>query len=102
MHQVRRDRQQGPPFAARLEDEMQVPVLEIPDATVDETGGSAARSAREIIALDESGLETAQRRIARDAGAGDAASDDQHIERRRTEVAEAPKWQRRRHGSNFR
>ena len=79
-HEVRRDAQQRSALAARLEHQMQMPMLEIPDATVHEARRAARRSAREVVSLDECGAESAHRRVARDAGAGDPAADHEHVE----------------------
>jgi hypothetical protein len=59
---------------------MQMAMLEITNPTVDESRRPAGRSTREVISLHERRLETAHRRVASDAGAGDAAPDDEHVE----------------------
>jgi hypothetical protein len=52
---------------------------------VDQPRRAARRAAREIILLDERGAQSTPRRIARDAGAGDAAADDEEVEGRGAE-----------------
>src|SRR5439155_12366832 len=52
-NEVRREAQQPPPLSARLEDEMQIAVLEIAQPAVHQSRRSARRSAREVILLDE-------------------------------------------------
>ena len=77
---MRGDAQQSSPFAARLEHEMQMPMLQITHATVHQARRSAGSPIAEVAAIEESDLHSAQRGIARDAGPGDAAANDDQIE----------------------
>src|SRR6185503_15836831 len=63
------------------EHEMEIPVLEIADATVDETRRSARRAGREVAFVDQGDREPAHGGVARDAGTGDTAADDENVER---------------------
>src|SRR5881394_2673693 len=80
MNQMWRESQQLSALGARLEDEMELTVLQIPNATVNQTRRSARRSAGEVILLDERDGEPAQRGVARDAAPSDAAADDEQVE----------------------
>ena len=80
LEEMRRDAQERTPFAARLEHEMQMPMLEITNAAVHEPRRPAGRPAGEVVALDQGGAEPAHRGVARDAGAGDATPDHEHVE----------------------
>jgi hypothetical protein len=77
---VRGDAQQDATLAARLEDEVQVAVLEIPDAAMHETRRPARGAAREVAAFDERDIEATARGITGDARARNAPADDQHVE----------------------
>jgi hypothetical protein len=79
-HEVRRDAEQRAPLAARLEDEVEVAVLEVAYAAVDEARGAAGGAGAEVVALDEGDAEAAERGVARDAGARDAPADDEEVE----------------------
>src|SRR4051812_37288728 len=79
-HEVRGDAEEGASLAARLEYEMEMPMLEIANAAVNEARRPAGRSAREVVSLHERRLETAHRGVAGDAGSGDAAPDDEDVE----------------------
>src|SRR5690348_7267873 len=78
--EVRCEAEQAPAFAARLEDEMEKAVLQIAQAAVDEPRRSARCPTREIVFLHERDTKPAERGVARDAAAGDAAADDEEIE----------------------
>ena len=79
-HEVRRGAEQRAPLAARLEHEAEVAVLEVAHAAVDEPRRAARGAAREVVALDERDAEAAERGVARDAGAGDPAADDEEVD----------------------
>jgi hypothetical protein len=78
---VRRNAQERASLAARLEHQMQMPMLEIAYAAMNESRRSARCAASEIVTLDERRAKTAQCRIPRNPRAVDATADDQHIER---------------------
>jgi hypothetical protein len=59
---------------------MEMAMLEITNAAVNEPRRPAGRSTREVVSLDERRRETAHRGIARDPGAGDAAAHDEDVE----------------------
>jgi len=80
-HEVRGDAQQDPSLAARFEHQPQIAVLQIAEAAVDQPGRAAARASRHVAFIHEGDAKAAQRRVARDARAGDPAADDQHVHR---------------------
>ena len=102
---MRRDAQQPAPFGARLEHQMQMTVLEVAQTAVNEPRRAARGAAREIGLLDERDIQSAQRRIARDAASGDAAADHQDVEGPRAERGDALRSRadriRSRHGANL-
>jgi hypothetical protein len=59
---------------------MQMPMLEIPDAAVNEPRRPAGRSTREIVLLDEGGAQASHRGVASDAGSGNPSADDEDVE----------------------
>ena len=67
-------------FVQRLVDEPDVAVLEVPQTAVDELGALRRGPAGEVVALDERGAQATCHGVERDAGAGDPAADDQHVE----------------------
>ncbi len=79
--QVRRQLHQERPLVGALEHQPELRVLEVAQAAVHQLRRFGRRSRREIGFLDERDFQAAQRRVAGDAGAGDAAADDQEIER---------------------
>ena len=85
---MRRQSQQSASLATRLEHEVQVSVLEISHATVNEPRRPARRSTGEVTLLDERNRETAKSRIARDSAPGDTAPNDEHVELSRLECGE--------------
>ena len=68
------------PLVQRLVDEAHVTLLEVAQATVDELGALAGRAAGEVLGLDQRGAQPARRRVEGDAGARDAAADDEDVE----------------------
>ena len=70
-------------LAQRLVDEADVAVLQVAQAAVHELGRLRRRAAGEVVALDQRGAQPAAGGVEGDAGAGDAAADDQHVERLR-------------------
>ena len=79
--QVRGQRPQPLALAHGLEDEAHVPLLQVAEPAVDQLRRAARRAAREVATLDHGGPEAAHRGVARDAGAVDAAADDEDVER---------------------
>lgn len=75
-----REAQQPPALAARLEHQVEIPVLEISQPTMYEARRAARRTAREIILFYEGDAHSTQRSIARDAAARDAAADNEDVE----------------------
>ena len=55
---------------------------QVAQAAVDELGAPAARAPGQVAALDERDAQPARGGVQRDAGAGDAAADDEEVERR--------------------
>lgn len=56
-------------------------MLEVANAAVHEPRRSARGTTCEVVPLNQSGAEAAERGIAGDSGSGDAAADDQQVER---------------------
>lgn len=77
---MRGEPQQPSPLGARLEDEPEVAVLEIPNAAVNQPRRPARRAASEVRLLDETDAEAAQRRLQRDSAARNPAADYDHVE----------------------
>ena len=67
-------------FGRRLAHETDVALLQIAHAAVNELGRAAAGPAGEIAALDQGDRQAPQRSVAGNAGARDAAADDDQIE----------------------
>jgi hypothetical protein len=59
---------------------VELALLEISDPAVDEPGGAARSTTREIVALYESDLKPAHSGVTRHAAAGDPAADHQQVE----------------------
>ena len=64
-----------------LVDEPELPLLEVADPAVDHLGGLRRGARGEVALLDQGGAQTPAGGIERDAGTGDPAPDDQHVER---------------------
>ena len=67
----------------RLANEAELVIFEIAQAAVDELARARRRSLRKIVLLEQQRRKTAARGVARDAGAVDAAADDDEVEARR-------------------
>jgi hypothetical protein len=78
--EVRRDLEEDPALAARLEHEVEEPMLEVSHAAMDQLRRPVRRAAREVVPVHERHGKAAQRGVARDPGAVDAAADDEHVE----------------------
>ena len=99
--EVRRQRDHELALEQRLADEAEVEVLQVAQAAVDELGRAARRAGGVVGALDERDAVAARGGVERDAGARDAAADDDEVERLGGERFErvgagdhrAPVWQ---------
>jgi hypothetical protein len=60
--------------------EVQLPLLQIPDSAVNQPRGAARGSAREVVALDQRDVQAAHCGIARNAAARDASPDYEEVE----------------------
>src|SRR5439155_2308028 len=102
--QVGRQAAQHAPLHRRLAHQADVALLEVAHAAVDQLRAAARGARGPVEALDERDPEPAQRRIARHAGARDAAADDEEIERGGGKDAEGRLarlgGERRGHGGN--
>ena len=79
-HEVRRQRDHQLALEQRLAHEPEVEVLQVAQAAVDELA-RAARGARGVVgALEQRHAVAARGRVERDAGARDAAADDDDVE----------------------
>ncbi len=76
---MRRDPQKCSTLATGLEDQMEMPVLQIPYAAVNEARRTARRPTPKIIAFDKCRPEPPESRIPRNAGAGDPTANDQQV-----------------------
>jgi hypothetical protein len=79
-YQMRRDAQQDPPLAARLEHQRKLAMLQVAHAAVHQPRRPARGAAGEIVLLHECDAQPAERRITGHRGAGDPAPDDEHVE----------------------
>src|SRR2546423_3559143 len=75
-----RETKQSPPLVARLEDQVQIAVLQVSQAAVDEPRRPARRSAGKVVFLHQGDLESAQRGVPSDAATGDSTADHEEIE----------------------
>jgi hypothetical protein len=80
-HQVRRVVEQTLALGQVLVDQAVLPLLQIAEATVDQLGRLRRRARGEVVLLDQRRPQSPAGGIERHPGPGDAASDDQHIER---------------------
>ena len=81
LDEVRRVAAQPLALVERLVDEADVALLQVAQAAVDELGALRRRAAGEVVALDERRAQAPRGGVEGDAGAGDAAADDEHVER---------------------
>ena len=79
--EVRRQRGQQLALEQRLADQPEVERLQVAQPAVDELARARGGPARVVALLDERDGVAAARRVERDAGAGDPAADDEHVER---------------------
>ena len=79
--QMGRHLEQDPPLARCLAHQVELVLLEVAQAAVDQPRRMRRRAAREVALVHHGGAKAAQRGVARDPGAGDAAADDQHVHR---------------------
>ena len=80
-HEVRGVAAQDLALGERFVDEPDLLLLEVAEAAVDELRRLRRRARREVVALDERGAQTAAGGVERAADAGDAATDDDDVER---------------------
>ena len=78
--QVRRELDQQLALEQRLADQAEVEVLQVAQAAVDHLRGAAGGALAEVASLDQRHRVAARGGIERDAGAGDAAADHDHVE----------------------
>ena len=79
-HEVRRGLAQDLALGERFVDEPDFLLLQVADAAVHELRRLRRRARREVALVDERDAQAARRGVERDAGAGDAAADDEHVE----------------------
>jgi hypothetical protein len=77
---MRRDAEQGMTLGTRLEDEMDVAVLEVAHTAVDEPRRPARRPPGEIRLVHQRHREPARYRFVGDSAPGDAAADHEEVE----------------------
>jgi hypothetical protein len=78
---VRGDAEQDASLPVRFPHQPQLALLEIPEAPMNQSARPGARSGGEIPLLDEHGGEPPHRCVPGDSRPGDAATDDQQIDR---------------------
>jgi hypothetical protein len=64
----------------RLVHQMQLELLQVAQAAVDQLAGSTGRAGSQVTSLDQGDLEPTGGGVEGGAGAGDPAADDQHVE----------------------
>src|SRR5690606_29631505 len=67
------------PLGERLPHKTELEMLQIAQAAVNEPGRGAGRAGGDVGLVEQQDGETAERRLARDRGAVDAATDDDHV-----------------------
>jgi hypothetical protein len=80
---VGRDIHQPPAFGQPLEHQFEVAVLQVAEAAVNQLRRTAGGLAGEVAGVAQGDVEAAQGGVARDAGAGRPAADDQDVDRAR-------------------
>src|SRR5262249_42677675 len=78
--EVRGVAQEPAALAQGLADEADVAEFEVAEPAVDELGGGAAGAGGEVALVDEADAEPAEGGVQRDAGAGDAAAEEEEVE----------------------
>jgi hypothetical protein len=86
---MRRYPQQDPPLRRGLVHQAERPVLEVSQTAVDQARRPSARPTGEVGSLDQGGAEPAHRGVTCDAGAGDAAANDEHVDGRLRQFGES-------------
>ncbi len=79
--EVGRDAEEDAPLPVRFPHQPELALLEIPEAAMDQPARPGARAGGEITLLDEHGGKAPHRGVPGDPRPGDAATDDQQIER---------------------
>ncbi len=88
--EVGRIAEQQAPLVQGLVDQAKIAVLQVAQAAVDQLGAGAAGGRGEITLVDEGDAPAVQGRVQGDAGAGDAAPDNEQIKFRAREYIEVP------------
>ena len=83
-----------------LVDEAELPLLEVAEAAVDELGGLRRGPRGQVAALDQGGAQAPGGGVEGDAGAGDAAADDEDVEAARRPAGAARRCDRRAWGES--
>ena len=78
--EVRRDLQQDAALAQRLEDEAELPVFEVAQATMHQATRAGTGAARDIMLIHQDRPEAAHRGVAGDPRPGDSPTDDQQVD----------------------
>jgi hypothetical protein len=77
---VRRDPHQHSAFTAGLEHQVQVSMFQVADAAVNQPRGTTGCSTRKVARFEQCHAKSAQRRVSRNAGPGNAAANDGNVE----------------------
>ena len=88
LHEVRGEPPQASTLPTPLQHQPDVALLEVAESSVDQLRRPARGARGEVGVLDQRGPDPAHRRVARDTGAVDAASDHEEIERLAAESSE--------------
>jgi hypothetical protein len=78
---VRRDSEQDLALAQGFSDQPQVAFLQVAEAAVDQAAGTRTGAEAEVVLVHKERLQAAHGRVAGDAGARDASTDDEQVGR---------------------
>ena len=79
VHQVWRDLEQDGAFGQRFVHQVDVALLQVTNAAVDHPAGTAAGAPADGVLVDQRDREAAEHGVAGDAGADDAAAEDEEV-----------------------
>jgi hypothetical protein len=86
--QVRGYSEQRAPLAARLKNQPEIPILEIPKAPMDQPRRCTTGAATEITLVDQRRPKSPHRRVPGDAGTRYAPTNDQEVNRTRGHISD--------------
>jgi hypothetical protein len=86
--QVGGDAEQDPPLPVGFQHQAKIAGLQVAQAAMDQAAGPRAGAGAKVVLVHQHHPEPTHRRIAGDAGAGDAPADHQNVGRLRRELSE--------------